>query len=247
MTTASKVNRKMYGWRGRIGLIIPSSNTTMEPEFWQMAPKGVSIHTARMRLSNVTVDELIQMEKNAVAAAKLLATASVDLLVYGCTTGSLIKGPGYDREISEKLTRETGISSIATATAVLKALETLGAEKVALVTPYTKEVTWKEIEFLEKQGYMVVDVKYLGIKENTMIGKQEPYTAYRLAMRLDAGKADVVFISCTNFRTIEIIPILERDIGLPVFSSNTATMWMALKELGIKESLKGYGSLLDKY
>ncbi len=237
----------MYGWRGRMGLIIPSSNTTMEPEFWRMAPEGVSIHTARMRLSAVTVEELVEMEKDAVRAAQLLATADVDILVYGCTTGSLVKGLGYDREITEKLEKATGIKAIATATAVLEALEELGARRVALATPYIEEVNRKEVEFLESQGYEVVDLKYLGIRENTTIGRQTPQTAYRLARSLDTSRADVVFISCTNFRTIEVVDLLEKDLGLPVFSSNTATMWLTLREMGIREHLRGYGKLLEEH
>ncbi len=237
----------MYGWRGRIGLIIPSSNTTMEPEFWRMAPEGVSVHTARMKLSAVTVEELVEMEKDAVRAAQLLATADVDILVYGCTTGSLVKGPGYDREITEKLTRATGIKAVATATAVLEALEELGARRVALATPYIEEVNRKEVEFLESQGYKVVDLKYLGIRENTEIGRQTPQIAYRLAKSLETSNADAVFISCTNFRTIEVIKLLEKDLGIPVFSSNTATMWLTLKELGLREPIRGYGMLLEEH
>lgn len=237
----------MYGWRGRIGLIIPSSNTTMEPEFWRMAPEGVSIHAARMRLSTVTVDELVEMEEDAVRAAQLLATAHVDILVYGCTTGSLVKGPGHDRKIAEKLARATGVKAITTATAVLEALEELGARRIALATPYIEEINRKEVEFLESQGYKVVDLKYLGIRENTEIGKQTPRTAYRLARSLDTGRADVVFISCTNFRSIEVVGLLEKDLGLPVFSSNTATMWLTLREMGLREPLRGYGKLLEEH
>lgn len=212
-----------------------------------MAPEGVSVHTARMRLKAVTIDELIEMEKDAVKAAELLATAEVDILVYGCTTGSLIKGPGYDREIAGKLEKATGIKAITTATAVLEALEKLGARRVALATPYIEEVNKKEVEFLERHGYKVVDLKYLGIRDNTEIGKQPPEVAYRLARGLDISNADVVFISCTNFRTIEVIDLLEKDLGLPVFSSNTATMWLTLRELGIKDYVKGYGGLLERH
>ena len=234
----------MYGWRARIGLIVPSSNTTMEPEFWRMAPQGVSIHTARMRLSAVTVDELIKMEEEAQRAAELLSTAEVDIIVYGCTTGSLVKGPGHDEAIANRLKKHTGIKTVATATAVLKALETLGARNIALATPYIDELNEKEKGFLEAHGFRVIDVKALRLKRNTQIGRQHPETAYRLAKTLDISGADVVFISCTNFRTIEILDTLEADLGIPVFSSNTATMWYTLRQLGIRDKIRGYGSLL---
>jgi maleate isomerase len=233
----------MYGWRGRIGLIVPSSNTTMEAEFWRMAPRGVSIHTARMKLSAVTVEELIRMEEEALRAAELLSTADVNIVVYGCTTGSLVKGPGHDEAIASRLKSHTGIDAVATSTAVLKALEALGASSIALATPYIDELNEKERSFLEAHGYRVVDLKALHLKNNTEIGRQYPETAYRLARTLNIKDADIVFISCTNFRTIDVIEALEADLGLPVFSSNTATMWYTLRKLGIKDKVKGYGSL----
>lgn len=120
----------MYGWRRRIGLIVPSSNTTMEPEFWKMAPEGVSIHTARMRLREVTEESLLEMERHAKDAALELADAEVDVIVYGCTSGSLIKGKGYDKEIAKNLEEASGIKTITTSTAVLNALNTLDIQRL---------------------------------------------------------------------------------------------------------------------
>ncbi|BEP17860.1 aspartate/glutamate racemase family protein [Pyrofollis japonicus] len=234
----------MYGWRARIGLIVPSSNTTMEPEMWRLVPSGVSIHTARVKLEKVTVEELLAMEKEASYAARLLATADVDLIVYGCTTGSLVGGPGYDEKITKSLEEASGKPAIATATAVVEALRFLDAKRVALATPYIDEVNEKEVRFLEHHGFEVVDLKAFRIEKNTDIGKTPPEKVYRLARSLDTSRADAVFISCTNLRTIEVIDPLETDLGLPVISSNTATAWLALRRLGIKEAGFPAGRLL---
>jgi maleate isomerase len=234
----------LYGWRARIGLIVPSSNTTMEPEMWRLMPKGVSIHVARIMLSKVTVAELLAMEKDVESAAKLLASADVDLVVFGCTTGSLVGGPGYDEKIASVASRASGKPAITTATAVVKALKSLGAKRVALATPYVEEVNEREVRFLEHHGIEVTDVKSLGIVDNLEIGRIPPEHVYRLAKSLDTSQADAVFISCTNLRTIEVIDPLERDIGLPVVSSNTATAWLALKTLGIREVGFAAGRLL---
>lgn len=237
----------MYGWRARIGLIIPSSNTTMESEAWRIAPPGTSIHTTRVRLSKVTVEELLAMEKEVDYAAELLATAEVDIIAYGCTTGSLVGGPGYDEKIAKKITDKTGIPAIATATAVIEALKTLKARNIVLATPYIDEVNEKEIKFLEHHGFKVVDLKAFRIEKNTEIGRVPPEKVYRLVKSLETKEADVVFISCTNLRTIEVIDVLETDLGKPVFSSNTATMWLVLKRLGIREAGLPVGTLLKKY
>ena len=237
----------MYGWRARVGLIIPSSNTTMEPEMWKLMPEGVSIHSARARLEKVTVEELYAMEKEVAYASKLLATADVDIVVFGCTTGSLVGGTGYDEKIAREINEASGKPAVATATAVIEALKVLGARNIALATPYIDEVNEKEVRFLESHGYRVIDLKALRIERNTDIGRVSPSTVYRLVRSLDTRNADVVFISCTNLRTIEVIDVLEKDLGLPVFSSNTATAWMTLRTLGIRETGFPAGQLLRKY
>ncbi len=235
----------MYGWRARIGILIPSSNTTMEPEFNEMAPEGVSIHASRMKLVEVTEESLIKMEEYAERAAKLLVDANVDLIVYGCTTGSLVKGAGYDLELSNKLERACGRPVIATATAVLEALREVEAEKVCVATPYIEELNEKEKKFLEDNGFRVLKIKGLGIRKNVEIGKLPPSTAYRLAREVFAPDADCIFISCTNFRTIEVIELLEEDLGVPIITSNQASMWAALKRLGISQTIGGFGALLE--
>jgi len=236
----------MYGWRARIGLIVPSSNTTMEAEFWRMAPEGVSVHTARMNLTDVTERALVEMESYARAAAARLADASVDILMYGCTSGSLVKGKGYDRRIAEELEEHSGIRAATTSTAVLEALEELGISRVVVATPYIEGVNERERRFLEENGFEVLRIEGLGLVKNTEIGRQGPQTAYNLARRVYVPGADGVFISCTNFRTIEVIDVLERDLGVPVITSNQASMWFVLRNLGIREEYEEYGTLMKE-
>lgn len=225
----------MYGWRSRISLMIPSSNTTMESEFWGYAPEGVSIHTSRLPLRKVTEKELVDMSDEAERCAELLADAKVDVIVYGCTTGSLIKGKGYDEEIERRINEATGIPAISTARAVLDALNEKGVKKIAVATPYTDEINQKEKDFLTENGFEVSEIKGLGIEENIEIGKQPPYIAYCLGKEVIRAhpKAEALFISCTNFRTFGIITALSRDIGRPVVSSNQASLWRALQECGV--------------
>ncbi len=235
----------MYGWRARLGLIVPSSNTTMEEEFRKLLPEGISLHVTRVGLRKVNVRELLEMEKHVREAAQLLGDAGVDLIAYGCTTGSLVGGLGYDLRIAKGIEEVSGVEAITTASAVLDALKQLSVKKVAIATPYIDEVNEKEREFLEANGFQVVNIKGLQIEENLEIGRQPPEIAYRLAKDVDRPEAEAVFISCTNFRTIEIIAALENDLGKPVFSSNTATLWASLRSLGIRERMPRLGSLLE--
>ena len=233
-----------YGWRLRIGVILPSCNTVMEPEFYKMAPEGVSIHTARMRISEVTKEELKKMAEDSPRAAEDLATADVDVIVYGCTSGSFIGGIEWEREIVKKIEEKTGILTITTSKAVIDALQHLKLKKIIVVTPYIDELNELEKKFLEMNGVKVLKIKGLGILKGLDIGMQPAWTSYKLAKENFTPEADGIFISCTNFRTLEIIEKLEHDLGKPVVTSNQASMWAALRTSGIKESIEKYGTLL---
>jgi maleate isomerase len=223
----------MYGWRGRLGLIVPSSNSTNEPEFARWLPDGVSLHTARMHLEGVDAESLGAMADEVERCADLLATADVDAVAYGCTTGSLVHGPGYDEEIEGRIEAVADVPAVATAASVKRAFAALGLERLAITTPYVEDLNDRETEFLTAAGYEVVAMDGLGIDHNPGIGEQTPETAYRRARALPTDDADGVFVSCTNYRTFEMVESLEDDLGMPVVTSNQATLWDALRTLGV--------------
>ena len=152
----------MYGWKGRIGLLIPHRNTTMEPEFHRMIPKGVSVHAARMLLEEPSPNALAAMEEEIYRSAQIISAVDPNVIVVGCTSGSLIKGFGYDNQVIEKITNLTNLPAITTATAVIDAFKRLNIRKVAVATPYIEEVNQKEKEFIENQGISVTAIKGLG-------------------------------------------------------------------------------------
>lgn len=238
----------MYGRRGRIGLILPSPNTVMEAEFWKMVPEGISIHATRMKLEKVNSESLIQMEKEIDFAVDRIMDTDPSVIVFGCTTGSLVKGVGYDAEIVKKIKKLSGKPAVTASTAVLEALKTLQIKMVSVATPYIEELNLKEKDFLEGNGIKVISIKGLEIsdKGNVPIGFHEPKVAFDLAKQVFTKDSDGVFISCTGFRTIEIINLLETEIEKPVVTSNQATFASVLKILGVKKIIKGYGTLLEK-
>ncbi|NJE02667.1 aspartate/glutamate racemase family protein [Thermococcus sp. MV11] len=237
----------MYGWRGRLGLIVPSSNTTMEMELHSVLPEGVSLHTARVPLRNVTEEELIKMNALAVESARLLRDAGVELVLYGCTSGSFIGGKDYEKELEAQIEEEVNVPVVSTSTAVVEALKILDAQSVLVVTPYTDEINQREREFLEANDFEVLDIRGLGLEDNQAIGNLEPYEAYRLAKASFLDEADAVFISCTNLRTFEIIETLEEDLGVPVVTSNQASLWLALRQMDVMEKIPYLGRLFTEF
>ena len=238
----------MYGWRLRIGLIIPSDNTVMESEFNRIlySVDGVSVHATRIFLEELSHESLLEMRKGVKRAARELKTAEVDVIVYGCTSGSFIEGLDFDKGIIAEIEKETGITGTTTSTAVVEALRTLNVRKIAVGTPYPDDVNKKEKEFFEDSGFEVTSIAGLAITPDVDIGKQEPYTAYNLGKKIDTGDAECIFLSCTDFRTIDIIDALETMLRKPVISSNQASLWhvLTLEELGVP--ITGYGTLLEQ-
>lgn len=238
----------MYGWRCRIGLILPSDNTSMESEFNKIlhTVDGVSVHATRVFMDTLSVEDLLKMNENVKRASLELKTAEVNIIAYGCTSGSFVKGLNFDRRLIEDIEGETGIKATTTSTAVVNALKELNVKKIAVGTPYSDEINERAKEFLEGNGFRVTNSMGLNVVPDVDIGKQEPYVAYNLGKRVNTDDADCVFLSCTDLRTIEIIDALEKKLKKPVVSANQATLWHILKleKLGI--SIKSYGRLLEK-
>lgn len=230
----------MTGWRARLGLIVPSSNTAAEIEFGEYAPEGVSVHTVRMPLESVTAGALDAMSDRAVERAELLAHADVDTIAYACTTGSLLHGPGFDRELEEGLAAAAGRPAVATALSVDRALDALGVERIAVRTPYNEDLNEREREYFEAAGYEVESIEGRGIEENVAIGALTPEDAYRQVREtVDTADADAVFVSCTNYRTFPAIESLEDNLGLAVVTSNGATLWDACRAAGVRSEGPG--------
>jgi maleate isomerase len=235
----------MYGEHGKIGLIVPSANTVMEPEFYKMAPTGIATFATRMFLEEVKVETLAKMAEEVDRAVRELSTAQVDVVVFGCTSGSLLKGPEWDKQIISRMEKAGQIPSITTSGSVVKALKWIGARRIAVATPYLDELNIRVKEFLEQYGFEIIDTKGLGLSKGIEMGNQYPETAYDLAKRVYRPGTDTVFISCTDFRTIEIIERLERELRVNVVTSNQASFWCALKTMKYSEPIKGYGKLLS--
>lgn len=231
-----------YSNRLRIGLMVPSSNTTMEPEFYSMVPSGVSVHTSRMELEEVTTTGLTRMAEEAERAARLLATADVDVIIYGCTTGSLVGGVEWEKRLVQSIEEDTNTRAFSTSWAVVEAIKSLDGDSVSVATPYTDDLNRLERAFLESYGLKVNTVRGLGLVRNLEIGITE-LTVVEELVRATANGSDIIFISCTNLPTIGLIGKLEAELGRPIVTSNQASIWAALRGSGVT-GIEGFGELL---
>ncbi|MCZ6473588.1 MAG: aspartate/glutamate racemase family protein [SAR324 cluster bacterium] len=236
----------MYGKRGRIGLMVPTGNSVMEPEFGKMSPEGVSVHANRVYLKDVTPQSLLAMESEVRGSARGLVDIRIGVLVFGCTSGSFIGGNGYDDKLIEQMQDATGVQATTTTTAVLRALRLLGVRRISMATPYIDEVNALEIAFLAGHGIEVVKSQGGGIAETADIQQCDPEVSLRRAREVDDERAEAVFISCTGFRTVENLARLEAELGKPVISANQCTFADCLRILGVDDVQPGFGSLFER-
>lgn len=240
-----------YGWRAKIGLIVPTTNTVNEAEWARMAPEGVSIHVTRMVLHTGSggTDSAAALDRDIAAAIATLTPASVDVIAYGCTAGSMVSP--LDK-LPARMRALAGVPAVATAPAIVHALRALGARKIALATPYHDALNNHEIAFLAEHGIATLSASGLGIggggtHEYVNIARVPEETVLEHVRAADHPEAEAMLVSCTDFATLNFLPQLERELGKPVVSSNLATWWQALRAAGIADHFAGMGRLLQAH
>jgi maleate cis-trans isomerase len=236
--------------RKRIGVMVPSTNTTCEADFQMAVPRGVTVHGQRLWLTNEAGgDEAFdRMNAEIESGARYLATAKVDVVVYGCTTGSFFKGPGWDTRMLELIRREAGVPAVATSPSVVEALRFFGARRISVATPYPEWNNRRLRAYLEAQGFEVLNVDgepRAAAAGNQGINDQDPESVVEFASRACRPEADALLCSCTAWRSVEAAQAIEERTGRPVVSSNQSTIWTALRALAITEPVRGFGRLLE--
>jgi len=236
--------------RTRIGVMVPSTNTTFEADCQLLAPQDVTIHGHRMWLTNEFSDTegMDRMNAEIESAARYLATANVDVIAYGCTTGSFYKGPGWDEEMMQLINKVAGVPATATSPSVVEALRYFGAKRLSVASPYPNWNNEKLRTYLEAQGFEVLNVEGEPVAAksgNQGINDQEPESVAAFAANICLPEADALLCSCTAWRSLEAVAELERQTGKPVVSSNQATIWATFRKLGLTPQIRGYGKLLE--
>jgi len=230
--------------RYKLGIIVPSWNTMMEYETQRMAGNGTSVHVMRIAHTADTEENVIWMATQVPAAAKMLAHAKVDVICYGCTGGGFIKGPGYDQQLTAEIKEATGITGTTTIVGVTDALRSFDAKRLCVASPYEPWLNEKLRVFLAQSGFEVLAIKGLGTQAHSGV---KPEDVEALVMSVDRPDAQAIFISCTNFGTLDIIESLEKKLGKPVVTSNSASMWKMMRLVGDKSAVPGGGRLFREH
>ena len=242
----------------RIGLLVPSSNTTMETEVpvllrarERARPEDTfSFHSARLRMEDVTPDAVRAMNEETERATAELADLRPDVVVTACLVAIMAQGSGSHRaaeaEIASILEREHATAPVvSSAGALVDALQALGARRIGIDAPYHEELTRLVVAYVEDAGIEVGDAISLAVPENRAVAALDPHDLEEHWQRLDLRGCDALVLSaCVQMRSLEVLEDVERRSGLPTVSAATATTWAILGALDLEPVAPGAGALL---
>lgn len=231
--------------RARIGLAALAGNQTTEFEFAQILKiDGVAFYTARLADSvTITPETLRETESHlAQAVSLILPGLPLDVVGFTCTSAAIVNGE--DKVFARIREARPGVRCTTPITAALAALKSLGARRIALLTPYLQEINEMMRRYIEDRG---VAVPVMGSFNNANDHEVARITADSIEAAVTAlareGNVDAVFVSCGSLRVVPIVERLETAIGRPVTSSNHAMAWHCLRLAGVNDKLPGLGRL----
>ncbi|WP_020659617.1 maleate cis-trans isomerase family protein [Amycolatopsis benzoatilytica] len=238
----------------RIGLVVPSSNVTVETEvpalLGRHAEARFSFHSSRMRMHQVSPEELRAMNAQRERCIDELADASVDALLYACLVALMAQGPGEHQRTEAAVVKQLANAGqhpavLSSAGALVEGLAALGARRIALVTPYLRPLAEQVVGYLESEGLEVRDWAALEVGDNAEVGCIPGERVMAAARGLNLDGVDALVISaCVQMPSLNLVGPAEAEFGVPVLSAATAGAFTLLRHLGLATELPGAGSLL---
>ena len=235
------------GIEHRVGLLIPGSNTNIEPEYCRVLPPSVSAHVARLTMTTVDEDGLSRQDQDVAQQAKLLASARVDVILFCLTAASFQLGRDYDANLKQRIEEASGVPALTAARTIVDALKAFGVKRIAMATPFGPEVNAVSRAYMVASGFDVVSIAGLGLVDNFSIAQTDYETVRDLVRNADAADAEAVVIPGGNMPCLAIAPELEEELHKPVITTNQAGIWALLRQLGRMQPLAGRGQLLERH
>ncbi|HUB47783.1 MAG TPA: hypothetical protein VMB73_22625 [Acetobacteraceae bacterium] len=227
------------------GVLIPSTNTTVEVEFTRLLPTDLQVHVGRLGKGGNTPFSP-SLDADVAYQAKLLGTAKVEVIALAQTSASLFSDD-YDQRTIQAMQDAAGVPALTSAVAIGRAVHALGAQSIALVSPYSADVINRAKRYYEtRHGLRVLAMEPFGATDAYAIGKLGPDNARDAFARINRPEIEVLVVPGGNFPTMAHIPQWEQEFGKPVIATNQAALWAALHIMQIRDKLPGLGRLLGQ-
>ncbi|WP_027991554.1 ectoine utilization protein EutA [Sinorhizobium meliloti] len=230
----------------RIGLVILATDHTTEVDFQRMvASDRIGVYVTRIPYANpVTPENLRAMQPSLTeAAALILPDETLDVVMYSCTSASVVIG---DREVAAAIKAAKPEAAVVTPTAAsVQGLRALSANRISVLTPYTIETSRPMADYFAERGFAIDRFTCLGLTDDREMARISPKEIVAFAKEAAAPESDALFISCTAVRAAGVIAEIEQAIGKPVVSSNYATAWACLRLCGDREVRPQLGRLME--
>lgn len=229
----------------RIGLIVLATDHTTEVDYQRLvASERIGVYVARLPYANpVTAENLRAMQPSLTAAAALiLPDEMLDVVMYSCTSASVVIG---DEEIAAAIKAAKPEAAVVTPTrAAVNGLQALGARRISVLTPYTVETSRPMADYFAALGFEIDRFTCLGLSDDRQMARIAPEEIAAFAKEAVAPQSDALFISCTALRAAGVVAGTEAATGRPVVSSNLATAWACLRLCGNGEARPELGRLM---
>lgn len=214
----------------RVGLVILATDHTTEPDFQRMvASDQIGLYTARIPYANPTTPANLRRMQPALTqgAELILPDEDLDVICYSCTSASVVIG---DDEIAAAINRaKPGVPVVTPPLAAVRGLQTLRAQRISILTPYTVETSTPMAHYFAAKGFEIAGFTCLGLDDDRAMARIAPQSLISAARATLADDAEALFISCTAVRAAVVASAIEQAIGKPVISSNLATAWATLR------------------
>lgn len=243
------------GWRKKFGVLAPSTNTIVEPDFYRMAVPGVTAHFSRIWIrdqnlsDNAAFEHLLEQIREEIGhAVARVMTAEVEYMVMGMSAETFWGGVEGNRRFIQDIQRLSGGLNVATgAEACERALKLFGARRIGVVTPYQPIGDQNVVRFFNEIGFDVVKIKGLRCPTAVSIAHVSESELRQALIEVNSADADALVQVGTNLSMVRLADEAERWLEKPVIAINAATWWMALRDNGIADPLYGCGRLLREF
>lgn len=247
------------GHRMKFAVVAPSTNTSVQPEYDDMRPRGVTNHFARIAIPDTKVtddDSFMVMLENIRSATEETVDVAMSMdpgcVIMGMSAETFWDGAeGADRLHKRMVERTAGVPVIMGSTAVDAAVKAYESKvgpirKLGILTPYAPVGDANVKRFFEDQGYEVVNIIGLKSQSPMLIAHEDKQKLKRTAIAVSEG-VDAIIQCGTNLAFAEVAAIAEFWLEKPVIAINTATYWHALRTMGINDQMDGFGLLLSEF